>query len=318
MGDFFLLKNLLLSKHTIKRFKKMKKIFALSTVLIAMFFSVNTFAETIPLDKLQFTRYAAAIVKKMKPESVVKIEDLLQLRVDIPHSSQDEFQYNLDRIYSLCQLQEGDCSDELNRFIGNLLDLYDQQNEKVDQNSIRLIIRSKEYLDGAVQALQVKDQAPDLTKSKIKSYPFVDGLVVLVVMDTPSAMRILTQNDIKELKKNDKAIYRLGLENIKKEQAPLAEVIDINLVDSLGYITGSVYDPSRVLFHDEWKTLAQAHQGKLIVAMPTTDLLFYIDDDSKQAIEALKKIVADTIMNSHNPLTDKLLKWNEKGWAVIE
>jgi hypothetical protein len=63
--------------------------------------------------------------------------------------------------------------------------------------------------------------------------------------------------------------------------------------------------------------LAQAQGGTLIVAVPATDAVLYIGEDSALAIDALRALVMDVMARAPNRLSSVLLRWRESGWEVV-
>ncbi len=85
----------------------------------------------------------------------------------------------------------------------------------------------------------------------------------------------------------------------------------------IGQVAGDAYDPSRLLLHEAWAPLVAAYGGTLIVASPATNALFYVGEDSPQAIGALRSLVRNVLARAPNRLSDVLLRWTESGWVVV-
>jgi hypothetical protein len=59
------------------------------------------------------------------------------------------------------------------------------------------------------------------------------------------------------------------------------------------------------------------HGGKLIVAVPASDMLLYVGDDSPKAIEALRLLVKNATTRAPAPLSSELLRWTPQRWEVV-
>jgi hypothetical protein len=67
-----------------------------------------------------------------------------------------------------------------------------------------------------------------------------------------------------------------------------------------------------------WAPLAKAQGGKLVVAAPARDALYYIGDDSRQAVAALKALSRKVRERPPAALSDQLLRWTPTGWERID
>lgn len=85
----------------------------------------------------------------------------------------------------------------------------------------------------------------------------------------------------------------------------------------IGQLLGDFLYPSRLALLDTWAPLAAAQGGKLIVVAPATDAVFYVGDDSRVAIDALRTLAHNVMARAPHPLSDILLRWTPKGWEVV-
>ena len=67
-----------------------------------------------------------------------------------------------------------------------------------------------------------------------------------------------------------------------------------------------------------WAPLAAAQNGTLIVAVPATDAVFYIGEDTPAAIDALRTLARNVFSRAPNRLTETLLRWSDAGWEVVK
>jgi hypothetical protein len=118
--------------------------------------------------------------------------------------------------------------------------------------------------------------------------PFVEGLYMLPVVDIPRTFRLVGEGDNEKLGFTADEVFDLGLANLKGQFKPLMDVAKVAGYGQIGQMVGSVFNPSRMLLLDNWEPLAEAQSDLLIVAIPATDAVFYIGEDSRQAIDALR------------------------------
>jgi hypothetical protein len=108
------------------------------------------------------------------------------------------------------------------------------------------------------------------------------------------------------------------MKNLRATLKPLMEVAKVAGQGQIGQLTGDVYQPSRLVLHDDWAPLAAAQNGTLIVVAPATNAVFYIGEDTPVAIDALRTLAKKVIAHAPNGLAVILLRWNAAGWEVVK
>ncbi|WP_395704094.1 hypothetical protein [Aquabacterium sp.] len=105
--------------------------------------------------------------------------------------------------------------------------------------------------------------------------------------------------------------------NLRSTLKPLMDIAKAAAPGQIGSIVGDTYDPSRLLLHDTWEPLAKQQGGTLIVAIPATDAVFYVGEDTPVAIGALRAMVMNVLSRAPNRLSDVLLRWTPTGWEPV-
>lgn len=273
-------------------------IFMLSLAVAA---PLAVWAADIPKDAGGFTAYVAAQLEKEVGNDAVRIKGPLTL-------SLGELQANLDRIYEFCRKSPDGCADELVNYVKGAAQLYRDKNAPPSRDAVRLVVRSAKYLQ----------QVPAADIPSLQSRPFVEGLVILPVIDGPSSIRMLADKQNKTLGLSADEVYELGMKNLRATLKPLMEVAKVAGQGQIGQLTGDVYQPSRLVLHDDWAPLAAAQNGTLIVVAPATNAVFYIGEDTPVAIDALRTLAKKVIAHAPNGLAVILLRWNAAGWEVVK
>jgi hypothetical protein len=129
---------------------------------------------------------------------------------------------------------------------------------------------------------------------------------------------MLNEKDDKALGLTVDEVYQLGLKNTRGSLKPLMQVAKAAKPAEIGQIVGDSYEPSRLVLHEEWAPLAAAQNGTLIVAVPATDAVFYIGEDTPAAIDALRTLARNVFSRAPNRLTETLLRWSDAGWEVVK
>jgi len=261
-------------------------------------------AQAIPQDETGFTEFVAAQLRKEIGDEKVTIKGPLTL-------SLGELQGNLDRVFKFCNTNTSGCSAELDRYAKAIAEVHRERNAPPTKEAIRVVVRTSQYVQAVQSNAGGNGQIPMLPR------PFVEGLVALPAIDSPRAIKMLGAMDAKTLGLSEQDAYDLGLANLRKDLKPLMEVAKIAGKGQIGQLTGDSFNPSRLLLIDSWAPLAREQNGILIAAIPSTDAVLYIGEDTPAAIDALRALVQRVISRAPNRLSSTLLRYKESGWEVV-
>jgi uncharacterized protein YtpQ (UPF0354 family) len=84
----------------------------------------------------------------------------------------------------------------------------------------------------------------------------------------------------------------------------------------IGLITGDTYESSRLLFAESWAELAKRMHGKLLVAVPATDVVLYESASRKHAVEELTKAATEVASRANRPVSVAVFRWTPGGWEL--
>lgn len=267
-------------------------------------FVTASFAQNIPRDESGFTDYVATQLRKEVGDDSVVVKGPLTLGLG-------ELQANLDRVFKFCAGNAAGCSVELERYVKGATQVHRERNAPPSKEAVRIVVRTVQY----AQAAQSSTGGPGPVQ--ILPRPFVEGLVALPVLDTPRAIKMMGEKDAAKLGLTERETYELGIANLRKELKPLMEVAKVASRGQIGQLIGDSLHPSRLLLFDTWAPLAKEQNGVLIVAIPATDAVLYIGEDTPVAIDALRALVKNVMSRAPNRLSGTLLRWRESGWEVL-
>lgn len=260
-------------------------------------------AQSVPTEEAAFTEYIAQAMRLEVGDVPVTVKAPLTLSVG-------PLQANLDRIFAFCRSNTAACTAEVERYTKGAAQVIKQQNAPIEKAAVRLVVRSSEYIKRAQASLG--SDGPTL---QVK--PLVEGLVSVAILDTPRAVRPLDERDLEKLNLSQDQLFKLGGENLATELKPLSEVAKPVTRGQVGTITGSVYEVGRIAVHSQWAQLANAQNGTLLVALPTTDVVLYISEATPVAIDALRTLANKTATRAANPLSATVLKWTSERWEIV-
>jgi len=261
-------------------------------------------AQPVPLDEGDFTNHVAGLLRKEVGDAAVTVKSPLTLGLG-------ELQANLDRVFAYCKREHGVCDAELDQYVKGAAQVHKDRTAPPQRAAVRLVVRSVQYIQAAQSSLGGQG-------AQVQPHPFVEGLVSVPVLDSPRTVRMLGSKDNTQLGLSEAEVFELGLTNLRSTLQPLMDVAKATKAGQIGRIVGDTYDPSRVLLHDTWAPLAKAQGGTLIVALPATDALLYIGEDTPTAIDALRAFVKNVMARAPNRLSDTLLRWTDGGWQTVQ
>jgi hypothetical protein len=261
-------------------------------------------AEEAPRDVSAFTEAVAIELRQQVGEAQVVVKGPLTLGLG-------DLQLNLDRIFAFCRGNAAGCQTQVDGYVKGAAETYRIVTAPAAKESVRLVVRTSEYV-AALRAVPEGKKAIE-----IQPRPFADGLFVLPVLDSPRTVRYLVESDDAKLEMSADEVYQLGLANLSAELRPLMEVAKVAKHGKIGELTGNVYDPSRLILLDSWVPLVQAQGGVLIVAIPATDALFYISEDTPKAIDALRTLSKTVLARAPAKLSENLYRWRASGWERV-
>lgn len=253
-------------------------------------------------ERAAFTDRAATLLRAQLGADAVVVAEPLTLKIG-------DLQANLDRVYGFCRANAQGCDAELQRYAQAVVDLQKSAAAPVTRESLRVVIRTAEFAEGAVRIAAGKGEP--------MRRAVADGLVAMPIVDSARSARMLTEADCKALGLSSEQAFELGLTNLRLALKPLADVAKPVKRGGIGTLAGDFYESSRVLLRDDWAALARAQQGVLIVALPAKDVLLYGADDSPVGLDALRMQARDVARRSPAQLTEALLRWTETGWQLV-
>jgi hypothetical protein len=219
---------------------------ALFASALTLTLTVQALAQDIPSDKTGFTEYVANRLRSEVGDSNVVVEGTLTLKLG-------GLQANLDRSYGFCEHNASGCPMEISTFVRGIAEAYRAQNAPITRDNIRVVVRTIQYVQGIQNYL--KPGAPTLLPT-----PFVEGLVLVPVLDSPTSFRFLNTEDLKKLGLSEQGAQQLALTNTRDalKLKPLMDVAKIARPGSIGQLAGDSLYPSRLALFDTWAPLADA------------------------------------------------------------
>jgi hypothetical protein len=280
--------------------------------LLYVFFAlalVQAAIAAVPSDPAAFTNYVQAVFEKQLPGYTFEQPGRLTLKGAGPEGKTTG-DITLDRIHGYCAANPDAAEAAVAHYVRGLLTVINPEPVSLSPDMIRLVVRREAYMQDAIARMGPGRRAAFFR-------PLAPGLVLVPVIDLPASLRYIGDKDLVELKMTDAEVFRTGENNFMKSAEPFSKAARVPPKRGLGFIREE-YAPTRLAFHDDWAPLAKKLHGKLVVMVPASDLVMFVEDVDRYALDALRTIGSDTGRKSDRPLSDILLKWTKTGWEKVE
>lgn len=216
---------------------------------------------------------------------------------------------DMTKLHDECKTKPETCSKGVERYVKGAGTFYRMRHFKATKDAVRLMIRTPEYVAEAR-----KNRAADAADFEVK--PLVGNLEWMPALNAAHAVRALDANDVKVLGISNDEVYKLALVNLTATLKPLDEVAK-PVGDKVGRIDGDFFNASRLVLHDSWAKLAEGQNGKLLVAVPGSDVVLYTGDDSAASVKALREAAEKELKTTKFPIATTVLRWTKAGWEVV-
>lgn len=116
-------------------------------------------------------------------------------------------------------------------------------------------------------------------------------------------------------------VRRAALENLSglTERVPLRGIADTGTNALYIYESRDGYDAARILLDEQWRALAQRHQGTLRVAIPSQDFLIAFTDGNPEHVEQIRaRVFHDWMHEGDLRLTWKLFRVTSEEGLIPE
>jgi uncharacterized protein YtpQ (UPF0354 family) len=81
-------------------------------------------------------------------------------------------------------------------------------------------------------------------------------------------------------------------------------------------LTDDAYQSSRILFHEDWSSVATQYGGHLIVAVPASDVVIFGRESDPVAVKAVANLARKMFDDAQHPVSTKVFRWTATGWDI--
>jgi hypothetical protein len=263
----------------------------------------KTPASVEPSGKYPFAERVAARFREHDPSCGVVVTGPNDLELKNP----GDRRLFLANLRSECELSPESCDAKIERLVR--LTLEGPPEPALTRETLLPILKNAVWTKNAQGALR--------DGRKLAIFPFVGGLQIVLVEDTPEMTRPIVESELSALGLSDEAALQLARRNLLRLSTGfrLKEMAH----GLFGLVANDGYDATRFILHAEWEQLSHEVEGALIVAPIGRDLVFFTGTES-EGLEALRLILEAEREQpaAPYPVTTQAFRWTEAGWAPFD
>ena len=252
-----------------------------------------------------FTERAAQLYAQALPGMKVEVKGPLALSISGGRGQRETNAY-LDSIYAFCLRNPQDCERGLASHIGKMAASFDAVAEPPARANLRAVVRPTAYVQAYEKAY--KAQGGPVAK------PLIGDLWVMCALDLPTAIQVLSQSQLSELKLSKDEALTACKDNVAAILSPLAPYRRDFPWAGVNVVTGDPYEASWLIFPERWTAIAESMQGDLLVAAPGVNALIYGSGTEADSVSALAKAAAFVAARLQKPLSIEVFRWTPTGW----
>jgi hypothetical protein len=244
------------------------------------------------LSKSEFTQEVARTLRISRQHyEGIKITGELAIQYHVPQTPPANLAtMYLDNAYD----QYRNDPDQLREIIKNHIQATDVTASAVPCTAASILpsVKPKAYMD-SVHQLQLQAAAENKNGNQGVypiTQPLVDDLVVIYVIDLPTATEVLDRKHLDKCGVKAEQVQTLALDNLRKKAADfqlktVPDLPGIYLVQGDNY-----YETSLPLLDEYWNAQRFPFKGEIVIAIPARGRLLVADGADKQAIDGLAQI----------------------------
>lgn len=254
-----------------------------------------------------FTDRVITAIQQTASDLTVSAKDANELQVQTPSGP---FTLYLDNIRAACAANAANCDVELKSFASRIVSVIrsGEEGRAITPEKLFLVLRSAGFGKRAGQQFANDEKKQPIVR------PFVDGIEILYVLDTPKAYRFINQSDLEATGLNIQKLHEIATSNASGLKAvkygPAANTPDIYFMpagDGLG--TARVFDSAL------WDRI-EKELGPVIVCTPTRDWVLFVKHDNRDGIERMKILAGRIVRGEPYPVSPVMFHRQNGNWQL--
>jgi len=247
------------------------------------------------LTEIEFSeRFAERLVEKINGLKICSIKGL-EIRTEYENSN--EFKHFLDNCYSEYLREPKDIEDIFLKYLNSAESLY-KPSENINISDILPVIKDERFLKS------IQEINPNFALNHIFE-KYNSELYIFYVEDTETNINYLTEDDLEKLNIRKEELQKIAIENLSNSVA-------IEKHGEDGYymlVADGNYESSLILL-DIWTEENFEVKGKIVIGIPSRDVLLVTGKNDYENIERLSKTINEISESGDHLVCEKIFEYH--------
>jgi hypothetical protein len=245
-----------------------------------------------------------AIVQAKLPTAKIMPTDPQGFDLQLP--GREAQQISVARVADFCSVNDAaSCDGQVSTFADSVVSLA-TTDFTVTRARLRVVVRGKPDTDGYLATIADPAKRP-LTR------PLFQGVSAVLAADFPKGTRMVTGEDLHDLKLGADQAFDLGTIQVLADLPPVPKLPEID--GKVILIDGYDYGASVMLQPDRWRALNEASGGRLYVAIPGDDEVVVGTTKTADDLLKLRELINQEYARSPRGISSLVYRWSPAGWV---
>lgn len=235
-------------------------------------------------------KFAKRLVEKVNG---LKIYSINGLKIQTEYENSNKFKHFLDNCYSEYLREPKNIEDIFLKYLNSAKSLY-KSSENINISNILPVIKDERFLE-SIEAINPNFELNHIFEK------YNNELYIFYVEDTETNINYLTKDDFEKLNIKKEELQKIAIEN-------LSNSIEIEKHGEDGYfmlVADGNYESSLILL-DIWNEENFEVSGKIIIGIPSRDVLLVTGKNDYENIERLSKTISEINESGDHLVCEKL------------
>lgn len=260
-------------------------------------------AKSKLLEPDEFRRQYLLVLRQQFGDLIVLRENGLSLKIKVNQVEHDTF---LDNAYLLYQKNPTQLRQILRNYVAGYKDMQALREADASRDKILPVIKDDGYVDEMLHSL--RKRGTDTSKFEILFDRLCDGLLITYAIDTPHSLRYLRSDDLVSVGVERPQLQYLAMENLRLKTHTLQWHDNDGIY--LGTLDGT-YEASLLLLPEVFEEVARNGSGRLVLAVPSRDVVLVCDADCPSAVERIQLLAQGLHQQAAYAVSPHIFHWQD-------
>ena len=248
-----------------------------------------------------------AIVRAKLPNATITPTDPQGFELTLP--GREKVTVSVTRIADFCSVNDkAECDDQVGVFADSVKTMA-TADFTVTRARLRVVLRGQPDTDGYVATIAEPNRRPLVR-------PFLTGVSMVLAADFPKGTRLITADDLGDLKLGADEAFELGATQVLADLPPVPKLEEV--AGKMIAISGFDYGASVMLRPERWRSLAEASGGRLYIAIPGDNEVLIGTTKSADDLPKLRELISQEHALAPRGISPLIYRWSPTGWVPAQ